>query len=75
MVEAIKEAKPVSERRKRRREARKLKEQAKKQRELEQYGGRDFDDLKDEIKFGEVASAPPTLTKIPKARGRGKQVG
>jgi hypothetical protein len=27
---------------------------------------KDFNQLKDEVKFGERADAPPTLTKIPK---------
>ena len=73
-IQAVKSTKPLSERKRKNREARKQKQQEKKQRQLEQYGGRDFDDLKDEVKFGEVANAPPIFTKIPKARGRGKEV-
>ncbi|KAI9321512.1 hypothetical protein BX666DRAFT_1902962 [Dichotomocladium elegans] len=70
---SIKSAKPLSARKKRNREARKQKEQAKKQRQRELYGGRDFDDLKDDVKFGEVVDAPPVLSKLPKARGKGKE--
>ncbi|RCH77919.1 hypothetical protein CU097_001489, partial [Rhizopus azygosporus] len=44
------------------------------QKEKELYGGRDFDDLKDNVKFGEVADAPPIFSKLPKARGRGKEI-
>ncbi|KAI7858570.1 hypothetical protein BDC45DRAFT_498633 [Circinella umbellata] len=72
-IQAVKATKPLSLRKRRNREARKQKEQEKKQRQMDQYGGRDFDDLKDDVKFGEVADAPPTFTKIPKARGRGKE--
>lgn len=70
----IKEAKPLSARKRRNREARKEKEREKKQRQLDKYGGRDFDDLRDNVKFGEVADAPPVFNKLPKARGRGKEV-
>lgn len=35
---------------------------------------RDFEKLRDEVKFGEVVDAPPVFKKIPKARGRGKEV-
>ena len=73
-IQAVKATKPLSLRKRRNREARKQKQQEKKQRQMDQYDGRDFDDLKDDVKFGEVADAPPTLTKIPKARGRGKEV-
>ncbi|KAJ8661740.1 hypothetical protein O0I10_002547 [Lichtheimia ornata] len=69
----IKEAKPLSARKRRNREARKEKEREKKQRQVEKYGGRDFDDLRDNVKFGEVADAPPVFNKLPKARGRGKE--
>lgn len=74
MISAQKKSKPVSDRKKRNQETRKQKKVAKLQKELEIYGGRDFDDLKDNVKFGEVADAPPILNKIPKARGRGKEV-
>jgi hypothetical protein len=74
VLSAQKASKPVSDRKKRNQETRKQKKQAKIQKELELYGGRDFDDLKDNVKFGEVANAPPVLNKIPKARGREKQV-
>lgn len=74
MLTAQKASKPVSDRKKRNQEARKQKKVAKRQKELDLYGGRDFDDLKDNVKFGEVADAPPTLNKVPKARGREKQV-
>ncbi|KAI7889884.1 uncharacterized protein EV154DRAFT_423169, partial [Mucor mucedo] len=74
MLTAQKAAKPVSDRKKRNQETRKQKKAAKIQKEVDFFGGRDFDDLKDTVKFGEVADAPPTLNKIPKARGREKQV-
>ncbi|CEP09080.1 hypothetical protein [Parasitella parasitica] len=74
MIEAQKKSKPTSDRKKRNQETRKQKRAAKLQKELDLYGGRDFDDLKDNVKFGEVADAPPVLNKIPKARGRGKEM-
>ncbi|KAI8097174.1 uncharacterized protein BX664DRAFT_74343 [Halteromyces radiatus] len=74
MNKAYKESKPVTERKKRNRLARKEKEKNKKQRLMDKYGGRDFDDLKDNIKFGEVAEAPPIFKKLPKARGQNKAV-
>ena len=74
VLSAQKASKPVSDRKKRNQDARKQKKVAKRQKELDLYGGRDFDDLKDKIKFGEVADAPPLLNKVPKARGREKQV-
>lgn len=74
VLSAQKASKPVSDRKKRNQETRKQKKQAKIQKELDLYGGRDFDDLKDNVKFGEVADAPPILNKVPKARGREKQV-
>ncbi|KAI8365664.1 hypothetical protein EDC96DRAFT_509456 [Choanephora cucurbitarum] len=73
VLSAQKASKPVSGRKKRNQEVRKQKKTAKLQKELEIYGGRDFDDLKDNVKFGEVADAPPIFNKIPKARGKGKQ--
>ncbi|KAI7903117.1 uncharacterized protein BX663DRAFT_509610 [Cokeromyces recurvatus] len=74
VISAQKAAKPISDRKKRNRELRKQKLAAKRQKELEMYGGRDFDDLKDNVKFGEVADAPPVFNKLPKARGRGKEM-
>ena len=74
MITVQKKSKPTSDRKKRNQETRKQKKVAKLQKELDLYGGRDFDDLKDNVKFGEVADAPPVLNKIPKARGRGKEV-
>ncbi|KAL9540383.1 hypothetical protein MBANPS3_009708 [Mucor bainieri] len=74
MISVQKKSKPVSDRKKRNQETRKQKKVAKLQKELDLYGGRDFDDLKDNVKFGEVADAPPVLNKIPKARGRGKEM-
>ncbi|KAI8642272.1 hypothetical protein BD408DRAFT_432544 [Parasitella parasitica] len=74
IIEAQKKSKSVSDRKKRNQETRKQKKAAKLQKELDLYGGRDFDDLKDNVKFGEVANAPPVLKKIPKARGRGKEM-
>ncbi|KAI8373070.1 uncharacterized protein BYT42DRAFT_579108 [Radiomyces spectabilis] len=72
MTQTIRAAKPLTDRKKKNREARKQKKLAKKERDMELYGGRDFDDLKDNVKFGEVADAPPVISKVPKARGRGK---
>lgn len=74
LLSAQKASKPVSARKKRNQETRKQKKTAKILKEAEYYGGRDFDDLKDNVKFGEVADAPPVLNKIPKVRGREKQV-
>ncbi|GAA5802390.1 hypothetical protein HPULCUR_007855 [Helicostylum pulchrum] len=74
MLSAQKASKPVSDRKKRNQETRKQKKSAKILKEAEFFGGRDFDDLKDEVKFGEVADAPPVLNKIPKVRGREKQI-
>ncbi|KAI8875405.1 hypothetical protein K501DRAFT_263850 [Backusella circina FSU 941] len=73
MLSSQKEAKTKSDRKKRNQETRKQKKLAKKQKELDLFGGRDFDDLEDKVKFGEVVDAPPTLNKVPKARGRGKE--
>ncbi|KAI8097819.1 uncharacterized protein B0P05DRAFT_522203 [Gilbertella persicaria] len=73
VLSAQKASKPVSNRKKRNQELRKQKKVTKRQKELDMYGGRDFDDLKDNVKFGEVADAPPVFNKIPKARGRGKE--
>ncbi|KAG0187857.1 hypothetical protein DFQ28_005766 [Apophysomyces sp. BC1034] len=73
-IEAVRATKPVSQRKLKNRESRKQKKVAKKERVEQLYGGRDFDDLKDHVAFGEVADAPPTLTKIPKARGRNKEL-
>ncbi|ORX60240.1 hypothetical protein DM01DRAFT_1380627 [Hesseltinella vesiculosa] len=74
IIQAHKDSKPLTERKKRNREARKERERNKKQRLNSKYGGKDFDDLKDNVKFGEVADAPPTFNKLPKARGQGKQM-
>ncbi|KAG2237256.1 hypothetical protein BDF21DRAFT_384830 [Thamnidium elegans] len=74
MLSAQKASKPVSDRKKRNQETRKQKKTAKILKEAEFFGGRDFDDLKDNVKFGEVADAPPVLNKIPKVRGREKQI-
>lgn len=74
MVSAYKSTKSASESKRRNREKRKQKKLEKIQKEKELYGGRDFDDLKDNVKFGEVADAPPIFSKLPKARGRGKEV-
>ncbi|CAO3596225.1 unnamed protein product [Absidia cylindrospora] len=74
MNKAHKSTKPVTDRKKRNRQARKEKEANKKQKIVDKYGGRDFDDLKDNVKFGEVADAPPVFKKLPKARGQNKQV-
>ncbi|SAL96192.1 hypothetical protein [Absidia glauca] len=71
---AYKDSKPLTDRKKRNRQARKEKEANKKQKIVEKYGGRDFDDLKDNVKFGEVADAPPIFKKLPKARGQNKQI-
>ncbi|KAI7872285.1 hypothetical protein BDF14DRAFT_1877512 [Spinellus fusiger] len=71
-VQAVKASKPTSDRKKRNRESRKEKKTAKKRKVEEIYGGRDFDDLQDNVKFGEVADAPPTFQNLPKARGRAK---
>lgn len=73
MVAAHKESKPITERKKKNQLARKEKLKAKKQKIIEKYGGKDFDDLKDDVKFGEVVDAPPIFKKLPKARGQGKQ--
>ncbi|KAI9305025.1 hypothetical protein BJ944DRAFT_230767 [Cunninghamella echinulata] len=73
MVAAHKESKPITERKKKNQLARKEKSKAKKQKIIEKYGGKDFDDLKDDVKFGEVVDAPPIFKKLPKARGQGKQ--
>jgi hypothetical protein len=61
-----------SERKKRWREKLKEKEKAKKLKKLEEQG-LDFNDLRDDVKFGEVVQQPPTLTAIPKARGKAAQ--
>jgi hypothetical protein len=74
VLSSQKEAKVKSDRKKRNQETRKQKKLAKKQKEVDLFGGRDFDDLEDKVKFGEVVDAPPTLNKVPKARGRGKEV-
>lgn len=74
MTSAYKTSKSVSESKKKNREQRKQKKQAKLQKQKDLYGGRDFDDLKDNVKFGEVANAPPTFSKLPKARGHNKQI-
>ncbi|KAI8069230.1 hypothetical protein BC940DRAFT_346188 [Gongronella butleri] len=73
MIEAHKESKPLTERKKRNREARKEREQRKKSRLADKYGGKDFDDLQDTVKFGDVVDAPPVFNRLPKARGQAKQ--
>lgn len=73
-MSAQKASKPVSDTNKRNQETRKQKKQAEIQKELDLYDGRDFDDLRDNVKFGETADAPAILNKIPKARGHEKQV-
>ncbi|KAI8989971.1 hypothetical protein BDB01DRAFT_779579 [Pilobolus umbonatus] len=65
-----KETKGVSGRKKRNQLQRKQKVLDKLQKEKDIFGGRDFDDLKDNVKFGEVVDAPPVFKKLPKARGK-----
>ncbi|KAL1922730.1 uncharacterized protein VTP21DRAFT_9106 [Calcarisporiella thermophila] len=62
----------TTEKRRKYREKRKLAKLAKHDALLEEASARDFHQLHDEVKFGEVAPAPPTLT-TPKARGAGKR--
>lgn len=71
---AARAARPKSAGKRRNEEQRKLKKRAKIEKQQELYGGRDFDDLRDEVKFGEVADAPPVFNRIPKVRGKEKQV-
>lgn len=68
------EGRSTSLKRKRQREKQKLKLQEKREKMLAETRVRDWDDLKDEVRFGEVAEAPPTLTAIPKARKKAKMV-
>ncbi|CAO3613465.1 unnamed protein product [Cunninghamella blakesleeana] len=73
MVSAHKGNKTITERKKKNQLARKEKLKAKKQKIVDKYGGKDFDDLKDSVKFGDVVDAPPIFNKLPKARGQGKR--
>ncbi|KAK9765837.1 hypothetical protein K7432_005507 [Basidiobolus ranarum] len=56
------------EKRKEYKEKRILKEKAKKELAWEDANAKDFHNLKDNVKFGEVVDAPPIIKAIPKAR-------
>ncbi|OZJ06093.1 hypothetical protein BZG36_01130 [Bifiguratus adelaidae] len=72
MLHSLQRSKTTSIRKKKNREQRKLKQKAKMMGDLEELEAKDFDQLQDKVKFGEVAQAPPTLTKIPRKIGGGQ---
>jgi hypothetical protein len=72
-LKTVRESKPVTERKRKYRDNKREREKAKKQRKLENRTD-DWGSLQDEVKFGEVADAPPNLSAIPKARGAAKKV-
>jgi len=69
ILHSTRETRNTSVRKQKNREQRKLKRLAKRQDILEELEAKDFDKLKDPVRFGEVVDAPPVLTAIPKARG------
>ncbi|RUS32438.1 hypothetical protein BC938DRAFT_475382 [Jimgerdemannia flammicorona] len=73
VLHSVREGRSTSVKKKQYREKQKQKQKAKRQRQIEEAGARDWDDLRDEVKFGEVADAPPTITAVPKARGKTKK--
>jgi hypothetical protein len=72
-LKSVRESKPVTERKRKYRENKKERERAKKQSKIEDRTD-DWGKLRDDVKFGEVADAPPILKAIPKARGAAKKV-
>ena len=72
-LKTVRESKPVAERKRKYRENKKERERAKKQTKLEN-GTDDWGKLRDDVKFGEVANAPPIFKNLPKARGNAKKV-
>ncbi|RUS17013.1 hypothetical protein BC937DRAFT_90531 [Endogone sp. FLAS-F59071] len=72
LLHIAREGRSTSLKRKRQREKQKVKSQEKREKILEETRARDWDDLKDEVRFGEVVEAPPTLTAVPKARKKAK---
>jgi hypothetical protein len=72
-LKSVRESKPVTDRKRKYRENKKERERAKKQSKLEDRTD-DWGKLRDDVKFGEVADAPPILNAIPKARGAAKKV-
>lgn len=72
-LKSVRESKPVTERKRKYRENKKERERAKKQSKIEDRID-DWGKLRDDVKFGEVADAPPILKAIPKARGAAKKV-
>ncbi|KAI8582891.1 hypothetical protein K450DRAFT_225324 [Umbelopsis ramanniana AG] len=71
-LKSVRESKPVTERKRKYRDNKKERERAKKQSKLEDRTD-DWGKLRDDVKFGEVADAPPILKSIPKARGAAKK--
>jgi len=71
-LKTVRESKPVTERKRKYRENKKERERAKKQAKIENYTD-DWGKLRDEVKFGEVADAPPIFKALPKARGNAKK--
>ncbi|CAO3662366.1 unnamed protein product [Umbelopsis vinacea] len=71
-LKTVRESKPVAERKRKYRENKKERERAKKQTKLEN-GTDDWGKLRDDVKFGEVANAPPIFKNLPKARGNAKK--
>ncbi|KAJ2955036.1 hypothetical protein NQZ79_g8893 [Umbelopsis isabellina] len=71
-LKTVRESKPVTDRKRKYRDNKRDREKAKKQRKLENRTD-DWGSLQDEVKFGEVADAPPNLSAIPKARGAAKK--
>jgi len=74
ILKAMKEGTSAKDKAKRYREKLKEKKKAKIEKLIEEANIKDFDDFKDKIKFGEVVQAPPSLTVIPKKRGKINQL-
>ncbi|KAG2181697.1 hypothetical protein INT44_008512 [Umbelopsis vinacea] len=71
-LKSVRESKPVTDRKRKYRDNKKERERAKKQSKLDDRTD-DWGKLRDDVKFGEVADAPPILKSIPKARGAAKK--
>ncbi|CAG8632258.1 6873_t:CDS:2 [Funneliformis caledonium] len=52
----------------------KEKKKAKVEKLMEEVNAKDFNDFQDKVKFGEVVQAPPSLSVIPKNRGKINQL-
>ncbi|CAI2182805.1 15282_t:CDS:2 [Funneliformis geosporum] len=70
IIKAMKVGMSTKDKAKRYREKLKEKKKAKIEKLIEEVNAKDFNDFQDKVKFGEVVQAPPSLTVIPKHRGK-----